>query len=114
MPDGSAGFRTPLWRAIAAYRFASLAYVAFLIVRNVPDYLHPIGAWPALLVAIGWSVAVSYAYADPRWRRWPLLLADQLVTMAVLVASVPVVGSAALQRGTPTLSVAWHVTPVLA
>jgi signal transduction histidine kinase len=114
MPDGSAGFRTPLWRAIAAYRFAALAYLAFLLVRNVQVYRHPLAALPVFAVAVVWTVFVAYAYATPSHRRWPLLLADLLVTMGVLIASVPVIGAGALQRGTPTLSVAWHVAPVLA
>ena len=114
MPDGSAGFRTPLWRAIAAYRIAALVYLAFLITRNFRDYLHPLAAWPILAVEIAWTVVVSYAYREPRLRRWPLLLADQLVTMGLLIASVPIIGQVALGNGVPTLSVAWHVAPVLA
>jgi len=114
MPDGSAGFRTPLWRAIAAYRIAALGYLVILIVRNDRDYLHPLAAWPVLAVTIVWTFVVSYAYLEPRRRRWPLLLADQLVTMGVLIASVPVIGQKALTAGVPTLSVAWHVSPVLA
>jgi signal transduction histidine kinase len=114
MPDGSAGFRTPLWRAIAAYRIAALCYVVFLVMRNFRGYAHPLVAWPVLALMIAWTVVVSYAYAEPRRRRWPLLLADQVVTMAVLIASVPVIGHTGLAKGVPTLSVAWHVAPVLA
>lgn len=106
--------QAPLWRAIAVYRIAALAYVAILVIRNVGDYERPIFAWPVLAVTAAWTVATTYAYADPDRRRWPLLFADLLVTAAVMAASVWVVGRAALEAGTPTLAVAWHVAPVLA
>ncbi|HYN96752.1 MAG TPA: DUF5931 domain-containing protein [Pilimelia sp.] len=113
--DGRAGsLQTPLWRAVAVYRIAALAYVAILVIRNVGDYQRPMLAWPVLAVTAAWTVVTSYAYADPRRRRWPLLAADLLVTMGVMASSVVVVGRAALENGAPTLAVAWHVAPVIA
>jgi signal transduction histidine kinase len=109
-----AGLQAPLWRAIAVYRVAALAYVTVLVIRNVGDYHRPMLAWPALAVTAAWTVVAGYAYADPRRRRWPLLLADLAVTIAVMAASVPVIGRDALGAGTPTLAVAWHVAPVIA
>ncbi|HET9518199.1 MAG TPA: DUF5931 domain-containing protein [Actinoplanes sp.] len=108
------GLQAPLWRAIAVYRIAALAYVSVLVVRNVGDYAHPMWAWPVLVLTAGWTALTTYAYAVPRHRRWPLLAADLLVTMAVMAASVLVVGRSALEAGTPTLGVAWHVAPVIA
>lgn len=112
VPPG--GLQAPLWRAVAVYRIAALAYVTILVVRNVSDYARPMLAWPVLAVMAGWTVVTSYAYADPGRRRWPLLIADLLVTMAVMASSVVVVGRAALEAGTATLAVAWHVAPVIA
>ena len=74
------GLQAPLWRAIAVYRIAALAYVAILVIRNVGDYERPVLAWPVLAVTAAWTVLTTYAYADPDRRRWPLLLADLLVT----------------------------------
>jgi signal transduction histidine kinase len=108
------GLQAPLWRAIAVYRIAALAYVSILVIRNVGDYERPMWAWPVLVVTAGWTVLTTYAYAVPQRRRWPLLLADLLVTMGVMAASVFVVGRAALESGTPTLGVSWHVAPVIA
>lgn len=110
----SSGLQTPLWRAIAVFRIAALLYVAVLVVRNVGAYERPMLAWPVLAVMAGWTVFTTYAYAVPARRRPPLLIADLLITMAVLAASVWVVGRVALEEGRPTLAVAWHVAPVLA
>jgi signal transduction histidine kinase len=108
------GLQGPLWRAIAVYRIVALVYVAILVVRNVDVYERPVLASPVLAVTAGWTVFISYAYADPGRRKPPLLAADLLVTMGVLAASVGVVGRAALEDGKPTLAVAWHVAPVVA
>ncbi|AGL20744.1 MacS family sensor histidine kinase [Actinoplanes sp. N902-109] len=103
-----------LWRAIAVYRIAALIYVAILVVRNVGDYAEPALAWPVLALTAGWTVFTTYAYAEARRRRPPLLLADLIVTMAVMASSAWIVGPHALELGTPTLAVAWHVAPVIA
>jgi len=110
----TSGLQTPLWRAIAVYRIAALVYVAILVVRNVGEYERPMLAWPALAITAGWTVFTTYAYAVPARRRPPLLLADLVVTMGVMTASIWVVGREALEHGRPTLAVAWHVAPVIA
>jgi signal transduction histidine kinase len=108
------GLQAPLWRAIAVFRIAALIYVTILVVRNVGAYEHPVLAWPVLAVTAAWTVFTTYAYADPARRRPPLLVADLLITMAVMTSSIWIVGRAALEAGRPTLAVAWHVAPVIA
>jgi len=108
------GLQAPLWRAIAVFRIAALVYVAILVIRNVGHYERPMLAWPVLAVTAAWTVVTTYAYANPRRRRWPLLVADLLITMGVMTSSVWIVGRAALEEGRPTLAVAWHVAPVIA
>ncbi|WP_422771642.1 MacS family sensor histidine kinase [Plantactinospora sp. WMMC1484] len=112
--DPPGGLQAPLWRSIAVYRFAALVYVAVLAVRNLNDYAHPVAGAVLLLVMTGATVAGSYAYADPAWRRWPLLLADLAVVLAVVVAAPRVVGRDMLDAGVPPPSVAWLAGPVLA
>ncbi|WP_236048992.1 MacS family sensor histidine kinase [Paractinoplanes ovalisporus] len=109
----NSGLEAPLWRAIAVYRIAALAYTSGLVIVYVSDYWHPVWAWPVLAVMAGWTVVTTYGYADPARRRTPLLVADQLVTMAVLTSSLYIVGADELALGTPTIAVAWHVAPVL-
>ncbi|GGM28359.1 histidine kinase [Micromonospora yangpuensis] len=108
------GLEGPLWRAIAVFRFASLAYVCALVLRDAHRYARPLAAFVVLLVMLAWSVLSAVAYARPAWRRWPLLLADLLVVLGVLLVTPWVVGRAALAAGVPTLAVAWLGGPVLA
>ncbi|MET8349941.1 MULTISPECIES: MacS family sensor histidine kinase [unclassified Micromonospora] len=114
MPSPSGGFEVPLWRALAVFRFASLAYVGVLAVRDADRYAHPFVVAALVLVMIAWTVATAIGYARPAWRRWPLLLADLGVVMAIVLATPWVVGRAALATGVPTLGVAWMAGPVLA
>ncbi|MDQ7908973.1 DUF5931 domain-containing protein [Phytohabitans sp. ZYX-F-186] len=111
-PSGT--FQVPLWRAIAVFRFASMAYVVAMSAVNLTDYAHPLGAIPALALLVGWSVAAAYLYARPAWRGWPLLGADLAVTLVLLLASPWVVGRTAIDNGVPSLAVAWQAGPVLA
>src|ERR1700754_2237568 len=97
------GLQAPLWRAIAVYRAAALVYVAILVIRNVSHYQRPLQAWPVLALAAFWTAYTGFAYADQRRRRAPLLVADLMITMTVMAASVPVVGHSALPDGRPTL-----------
>ncbi|GAA4436117.1 MacS family sensor histidine kinase [Phytohabitans houttuyneae] len=112
--DPTGTFQVPLWRAIAVFRFASMAYVVVMVALNLTDYAHPLGAIPALAVLVGWSVAATYLYARPAWRGWPLFGTDLAVTLVLLLASSWVVGRTAIDDGVPSLAVAWQACPVLA
>src|SRR5215212_1546440 len=90
-PEVAGGLQAPLWRAVAVFRIAALAYVTVLVINNVAVYERPYLAWPVLAGMAAWTVVTTYAYANPARRGWPLLAADLLVTMAVLAATVPVV-----------------------
>jgi signal transduction histidine kinase len=108
------GLQAPLWRAIAVFRIAALVYASVLVVNNVEAYRRPLLAWPVLALMAAWTVLTTYAYTDPARRRPPLLIADLLLTIGVMISSVFVMGRPALEDGRPTLAVAWHVAPVIA
>ncbi|MEH0843893.1 DUF5931 domain-containing protein [Micromonospora sp. CPCC 205711] len=114
MPSSPGGFEVPLWRSVAVFRFASLAYVCLLVVRDFPRYAHPFAAVAVLLAMLAWSAVTAFGYARPAHRGWPLLLADLGVVLAVFAVTPWVVGRAALTTGTPTLAVVWEGGPVLA
>ncbi len=113
-PAPSPGLRAPLWRAIAVYRVAALAYVGVLTVQNLDEYANPVAAWPILALMVAWTAVTAVGYARDDRRGWPLLLCDLLVALVVVLATPTVVGRAALERGVATLAVAWMVGPVLA
>src|SRR5262245_16690767 len=107
-------FEVPLWRALAVFRLATLGYAAVLTARNFTAYGHPYAGWVVIAAMAVWSAASVYAYARPRARGSPLLLADFAVTAACLLASRWIVGPAALSHGMATLPITWMVCPVLA
>ncbi|WP_433387468.1 MacS family sensor histidine kinase [Micromonospora sp. KLBMP9576] len=114
MPTPSGGFEVPLWRAIAVFRVASLAYVCGLALRDADRYAHPIAAGGLVLLMAAWTGVTAVGYAHPARRGWPLLLADLGVVLAILLVTPWVIGRAALAAGVPTLAVAWLAGPVLA
>ncbi|WP_405100345.1 MacS family sensor histidine kinase [Micromonospora sp. NBC_01412] len=114
MPSPPGGFEVPLWRAVAVFRFAALAYVGLLALRDADRYAHPVPAGVVLLVMLGWTVTTAYGYARLARRRWPLLVADLAVVLGVLLVSPWVQGRAALATGAPSLAVVWLAGPVLA
>ncbi|MFF5179443.1 MacS family sensor histidine kinase [Micromonospora sp. NPDC000316] len=114
MPSPPSEFEVPFWRALTVFRLASLAYVCVLAVRDVDRYAHPFAVGALLLLMIAWTGATIVAYARPAWRRWPLLLADLGVVIAIVLSTPWVVGREALGNGVPTLGVAWMAGPVLA
>ncbi|MEW2327403.1 DUF5931 domain-containing protein [Micromonospora chersina] len=114
MPSSPEGLEVPLWRSIAVFRFASLAYVGALVLRDAHRYAHPVAAGGVLLGMLAWTGVTTAGYGRPAGRRWPLLLADLGVVLAIMLATPWVIGRAALSSGVPTLTVAWLAGPVLA
>ncbi|WP_229705947.1 MacS family sensor histidine kinase [Micromonospora sonchi] len=107
-------FEVPLWRAVAVYRVASLAYVCVVVARDADRYTHPFAAGALVLVMAVWTAVTAFGYAVGSRRGWPLLLADLAVVLAILLVTPVVMGRAALAADLPTLSVAWLGGPVLA
>ncbi|WP_433533635.1 MacS family sensor histidine kinase [Micromonospora sp. CA-263727] len=108
------GFEVPLWRAVAVFRVASLAYVVVIVIRDADRYDHPLAAGVLVLVMAAWTAVTAVGYAAPARRGWPLLLADLAVVEAILLVTPVVMGRDALAAGLPTLAVAWLSGPVLA
>src|SRR5690625_3612487 len=107
------GLEIPLWRAVAVFRVVALGYVALLLADGFEGYANPAAGWAALAGMAAWTAYVTWAYAVPRRRRWPLLVADLVVAVAFLAASLPVVGVAQMRAGAPTLTMIWVAAPVI-
>ena len=114
MPSSPGGLEVPLWRSIAVFRFASLAYVGVLVLRDADRYAHPLAAGGVLLLMLAWSGVTAAGYARPTGRHWPLLLADLGVVLAILLAAPWAFGPAARAAGVPSPAVVWEAGPVLA
>ncbi|MBO3745549.1 sensor histidine kinase [Streptosporangiaceae bacterium NEAU-GS5] len=78
------------WRAIAAFRAASLVYAAVLLLQAGSYYAHPAAGWLVIAVMTVWAAAASAAY--PVNGGWRLLVLDLVVTLCCLLATVYVEG----------------------
>ena len=105
---------TALWRALAVYRLATLAYAAASMAVYTDTYQRPALGWAVLAGMAVWTAAAAFLYADPRRRGWPVLVADLAVTVAALMSSVLVMTARRIEDGDPTLTVSWAAAPVIA
>jgi signal transduction histidine kinase len=106
--------QAPLWRSIAAFRFASLAYAAILLTVRHADYSHVSWAWGVLATMCGWTVATTIAYSAPARRSRYLLAADLVVTAAALGSTYLVQYPQATFRAAMPVTATWVAGPVLA
>jgi len=104
----------PLWRALVVFRIAALGYATLLAAGNFRHYAHPVAAWAVIGVMAAWTAVTTYAYTRPRWRGWPLLVADLVITAGCLLVSPWVLGDSGHRQGIATLPVSWIAGPVLA
>lgn len=107
------GLEVPLWRAVAVFRVLALGYVTLLLVDGFEGYTRPAAGWAALAGMAAWTGYVTWAYAAPQRRRWPLLVVDLVVAVIFLAASLPVVGVEQMHEGAPTLTMIWVAAPVI-
>ncbi len=107
-------FEVPLWRALAVFRLASLAYAALLVAKNFREYTHPVLGWVVLAVMTGWTAVTIYGYQRPRLRGWPLLVADMVVGAGTVLVSPAIMGPIQYRLGLPSIPVAWVAGPVVA
>jgi signal transduction histidine kinase len=112
-PGRDTSFEAPLWRALAVFRVAALAYALILIGHNAPSYRHAVAAWIVGAVMTAWTIVAIRLYRRPSLRRWPLLVADLVIMGGCLVVSVPIIGMGPIPstRSLPGIAVAG---PVLA
>jgi signal transduction histidine kinase len=76
-----------LFRALAVLRVIVLVNAIALNLYRFDNYVHPAAALGSIAVMVAWTALVIWAYAAPRRRRAPLLVADLAVTVALLLAT---------------------------
>ena len=103
-----------LWRSIAVFRVASLAYAALLLVVDRASYAHLGWAWAVLAGMAAWTAFTTAAYAVPARRTRPLLAADLVVTAAALASTAFLQYPSAVAKATMPVTATWVAGPVLA
>jgi signal transduction histidine kinase len=103
-----------LWRSIAVFRAASLAYAALLLVVDRANYAHLGWAWAVLAGMAAWTAFTTAAYAVPARRTRPLLAADMVVTAAALASTALLQYPSAVAKAAMPVTATWVAGPVLA
>ncbi len=106
--------QAPLWRSIAAFRFASLAYAAILLGLRRDDYAHWYWAWVVLAGMTAWTGVTTFLYSSPARRSWLLLGADLAVTVAALLSTDLLQYPHFLRAGAMPVTATWLAGPALA
>jgi signal transduction histidine kinase len=111
---GPVNVQASLWRSIAVFRVASLAYAALLLVVDRANYAHLGWAWAVLAGMAAWTAFTTAAYAVPARRTRPLLAADLVVTAAALASTALLQYPSAVAKAAMPVTATWVAGPVLA
>jgi signal transduction histidine kinase len=108
-----------VWRSLAAFRFASVAYAAILLALRHSFYAHWIWAWAIVALMMVWTVVTmglyrSPLYSTPSHRTKVLLAADLLVTVAALLSTALVQYPHQIHLGVMPVTATWVAGPALA
>jgi signal transduction histidine kinase len=106
--------QAPLWRSIAAFRFASLGYAAILLVIRHVDYARWGWAWAVLAGMTAWTIVSTVAYSAPERRTRPLLAADLVITAAAVLSTAFVQTGPSTRSGVMPVTATWLAGPALA
>jgi signal transduction histidine kinase len=109
-----ANLQAPLWRSIAAFRFASLAYAAILLGVRQDFYRHWDWAWAVLAGMLLWTIVTTFWYSSATKRTWLLLVADLIITVAALESTVLLQYPHDLHLGVMPVTATWLAGPALA
>ena len=118
-PAAEEDYLGAVWRAVAVFRVAALAYAALTVSRNVSGYRYPLGGWVVLGVMAAWTVFTVVRFppppppAAPRSRALPLA-ADLCITAGCVLATHWVESAPRLVTGESPIAVMWMGGPVLA
>lgn len=106
--------QAPLWRSIAAFRFASLAYAAILLGLRRDYYAHWGWAWVILTGMIAWTIFTTVLYSSPARRTHSLLAVDQAVTSLAVLSTALVQYPYFVHHGVMPVTATWLAGPALA
>ena len=108
------GLATPFWRALIVVRIATVGVASYSIILYHQRFAHPSLGLAALAVMTGWTVFTTGAYAVDRGRNWPVVSADLVVSVGLLLATGYVDTAARINEGAATLPGIWVIGPVVA
>lgn len=101
-----------MWRVVAVFRVVTLIYAAFLIVRHHDQYAHPLGGYLALAVMAIWTAVTVVAFAQAG-QVPPLIIADVVVAVGLVLSTRWIETAAQISAGAPTIPSSWATAAVL-
>lgn len=101
-------------QALAVARGVTLVFALVVNAVRWEQLTDPAWAAGVLAVMVVWTGIATLAYRSQRRRSWPLLVADLLVALATLRATVLVEPERMLAEHAPTVPTYWVIAPVLA
>ncbi len=105
---------TTMLRALAVLRFVVLVFAVITTLVKWDGLQRPVVAALALAVMAGWTAFTTWAYDEPRRRRAPLLVADLVIAVVMVLLTVVVQSEEQLSGNLPTLPSFWVMAVVLA
>ncbi len=105
--------QAPLWRSIAAFRFASLAYATILLGLRSDTYSRWGWAWVILTGMTAWTIFTTVMYASPARRTHLLLAADLAVTALAVLSTALVQYPSLVHQGAMPITATWLAGPAL-
>jgi signal transduction histidine kinase len=103
-----------MWRVAGIFRVVTLAYAAFLVIRDHAGFAHPAGGFLALAAMAVWTAVTVIAYARPGGRSPWLIGADVAVAGLLVLSTRLILTAGQINAGAPTIPASWAASSVLA
>jgi len=103
-----------MWRVVGIFRVVTLAYAAFLVIRDHAGFAHPAGGFLALGAMAAWTAVTVIAYARPAGRSKWLIGADVAVAALLVLSTRLILAAGQVSAGAPTIPASWAASSVLA
>lgn len=97
----------PMWRGVIVLRLITYAFALAAVIVHHDEYARPWLAWTVLAVISGWTAATTVAYARPPWRFGWLVIADLLLTCALMLTTPWTHTEAMYAAAAPLITTVW-------
>lgn len=105
---------TSLWRGVVVLRVVTAVFAIIVFVVHRDSYARPGLGWAIVAVLVVWTVVVTACYSRDQGRRLAVVIADLLLTLALMVGSTLVLTPAQLVEPFPLVTTVWATGPIVA
>ncbi|HSV38354.1 MAG TPA: DUF5931 domain-containing protein, partial [Nocardioidaceae bacterium] len=105
---------TALFRALAVLRFAVMVYAVIKIADRRDDFDRPGAAWVVAGVIVAWTAVMTWAYDEPKRRRFPLYAVDLIVAIGLVLTTPYIQSQQMIDNHASHMPTFWVMAAVLA